>query len=43
MAEAKFSELLRQTLTKVSGKVGDEEIVFVTDRGITYKLYYEPD
>lgn len=38
-----FAELVGKTLSKVEGRVGDEEIHFETDDGITYMMYHDQD
>jgi len=43
MTDALFEELLGKTLASVEGKVGGDEIVFVTDSGERFKLYHRSD
>ena len=43
MTDNKISELVGQTLTEAIGKVGDDEIIFKTLGGKTYKLYHVQD
>jgi len=38
-----FEELKGKTLIKITGVVGDEEMVFVCTDGSVYKLYHEQD
>jgi hypothetical protein len=38
-----FSNLVGKTLTEITGKVGEDEIVFITDSGDKYKLYHYQD
>ena len=39
----KFEDLKGKTLSKITGSVGDEEMVFETVDGEKYALYYEHD
>jgi hypothetical protein len=39
----RFEDLKGQTLVEIIGKVGDEEMVFVTNTGERAVLYYEQD
>ena len=39
----KFNELIGTTLTAITGKAGDDEIVFITNEGKTFKLYHYQD
>ena len=39
----KFEELNGKTLTKIDGKVGDDRMIFHTDTGEQYELYYSYD
>jgi hypothetical protein len=41
--EIKFDILKGKTLSKIVGKIGDDEMVFTTIDGERYKLYYEED
>lgn len=43
MISAKFSELQNKVITKIDGKVGDEEMVFTTYDGDKYRLIYHQD
>lgn len=43
MKTNKFSDLLGQTLVKVTGKVGDRQMIFETNSGRTYQLIHEQD
>lgn len=38
-----ISELIGKTLTAVTGRVSDEEIVFVCDNGEKYRMYHMRD
>ena len=38
-----FENLKGKTLTKITGKIGDEEMVFETNEGEKFALYYEHD
>lgn len=37
-----FSELVGKTITEITGKIGDKEILFTTDDG-KYKMYNDQD
>ena len=39
--ETDFKELVGKTLSNVTGRVGDEAIIFTTIDGGRYKLYHE--
>ena len=39
----KFEDLKGKVLSEIIGGVGDEEMVFVTNEGERFKLYYEQD
>ena len=41
--EAKFEDMKGRTLTRIIGKVGDEEMRFVADDGGEFVLYYDHD
>ena len=38
-----FNILKGKTLTEIIGKCGDEEVVFITNEGQKFVLYYEHD
>lgn len=38
-----FSVLEGLVITKITGGVGDEEMIFTTEEGRTFQLYYEQD
>lgn len=40
MKTNKFSDLIGQTLKRVSGKIGDQQMIFETDSGRTYQLIH---
>lgn len=42
-AQVKFAELLGETLTKVVGEVGADEMLFETVSGKQFKLYHSQD
>ena len=39
----KFEELNGKILAKIDGEVGDDRMIFYTDTGEQYELYYDPD
>lgn len=39
----KFEDLKGKTLKAISGKVGDDEMIFTLDNNEKCKLYYEED
>lgn len=41
--EADFSELVGKTLTGIQGKVGDDELFFITDTNEVYGMYHRQD
>lgn len=41
--EAKFEDMKSRTLTKIMGKVGDEEMRFIANDGGEFVLYYDED
>jgi hypothetical protein len=43
LEEVKFEELIGKTLVSVSGKVGDDEMLFETDDGESYRLYHQQE
>lgn len=43
MKTCKFEDLLGHTLKTVSGKVGDQKMVFKTDSGRTFQLIHHQD
>ena len=43
MLEVSISELVGQTLSKIEGKEGDEELTFYTVDGKVYKQYHDQD
>jgi hypothetical protein len=43
MEQVKFEDLKGKTLTNVTGKVGDDEMLFKTDTGEEFKLYHMQD
>ena len=40
---AEFEDLKGKTLKKITGKIGDREMIFETVDGGKYALYYEED
>lgn len=38
-----FKDLLGKILVSVTGEIGGDDIIFVTDSGETYKLYHSQD
>ena len=38
-----FNQLKGKTLKSITGNIGDEEMIFETDKGKKYKLYYNHD
>lgn len=40
---AEFDELFGKTLVSITGGVGDDEMVFVTDDGLVYKLHHDQE
>ncbi len=42
MEDTQFSDLVGKTLTSVTGKVGDDKIIFRTADAV-YKMYHYPD
>ncbi len=38
-----FEDLQGKTLVSISGKVGDEEMIFKTTEGEKYMLFYDHD
>lgn len=40
---AKVSDLIGKTLTSVTGKKGEEEMVFTLSDGKQYKMYHDQD
>ena len=41
--EAAFEDLKGKTLSKIIGKTGDDEMLFVTTEGEVYRLYHRQD
>jgi hypothetical protein len=39
----KFEDLKGKTIKEIIGKVGDEEMIFLTSEGMRFVLYYEQD
>ena len=39
--EAKFEELKSKTLTEIIGAVGRDEMIFIADDGIEYRLFHD--
>ena len=40
---AEFEDLKGKTLVSINGDIGDEVMVFITDNGEKYILYYDHD
>lgn len=38
-----IEQLIGSTLSEVQGNVGGDEIIFITDKGDTYKMYHSQD
>lgn len=43
MNDVPFNDLLGKTLNSVTGKAGDDEMVFTAESGETYRLHHEQD
>lgn len=43
MKDVSFDILKDRTLTKITGKVGDDEMIFETDDGRKFKMYHSQD
>ena len=43
MKKLKFENLKGKILSKITGSAGDDEIIFTTNKGDNYKLYYDED
>lgn len=41
--EVAFETLLGKTLSKIDGSIGDDRMLFTTNDGDQYQLYYEQD